>query len=86
MTASKVTPYTKPQVDQRIDTEIGFHANNLHGTTVTEKATDEAAIEHMSATNNPHAVTAAQVGAYTKAEVDALIAAVTATLIDGGSP
>lgn len=37
---------------------------------------DDAASTHQNLTNNPHSVTALQVGAYTTAEVDALLAGI----------
>jgi hypothetical protein len=59
---------------------IGFDAtgNNLETKTgipdIFSATEVQAAIDHSEATGNPHATTAAQVGAYTDDEVDALLA------------
>jgi hypothetical protein len=48
-------------------------------TSITDNSSNwDAAYTHVSATNNPHSVTASQVGAYTSSEVN--------TLLDGKSP
>lgn len=51
------------------------HPATLSGYGITDAASASALTAHTSNMNNPHSVTAAQVGAYTKSEADAAIAA-----------
>lgn len=74
--ADKTSVYTKSEVDAKVDA-VGNKADEAYS--AAEQMVDAVNSlsgtvgAHIRDTNNPHKVTAAQVGAYTKAEVDSKI-------------
>jgi hypothetical protein len=86
--------YTKSEVDALIPTikvNNAVHADSADSASDAEKlggqeasyyASAEALSGHIDNQNNPHNVTAEQVGAYTKGEVDSLISGVTIDNLD----
>lgn len=83
VTAAQAGAYTKAQTDAAISNAETRQSTAL-GAAKTEQSAALAA--HTSAKSNPHGVTAAQVGAYTKAQTDEACAAqITAALQHTGN-
>lgn len=74
--------YTKDEIDALIPTVKVNDSDKLDGYDSDYFATAESVSTHIADKNNPHEVTAAQVGAYTKEEVNDLISGVTIDELD----